>query len=191
MSLAEPAHIPKILSPFTLANILLHVVLLSSFVAIFFFVYGAKVEKQIVKTQTNNIVDSFTADIKNFVAPDVLRTIQPYVNQYLQVPDMTAEDQAAAAKNQALMKKTATILGIVSGICIVLILGAYLWAKKANGGAQAFSMLHLLKDNFWSLLFVGITEFFFITVIAQNYRSADPAVIKLQIIDTLQKYAQS
>jgi hypothetical protein len=189
--MSQPAAVPKILSPFTLANILLHVMLLSSFVAIFFFVYGAQIEKKIVKNQTNNIVDSFTGDVQNFIAPEVLRKIQPYVNQYLQVPDMTLEDQAAAAKNQALMKKTATILGIVSGICILFILIAYFWAKKANQGVQAFSMITLLKDNFWSLFFVAITEFFFLTVIAQNYRSADPSVIKLQIIDTLQKYAQS
>ena len=92
------AIIHDIFSPATAANILLHVVLLSSFVAVLFFSYGSKIEQNVVKKQTTSIVDSLTSDIKNIIPPDQLSKLTPYIQQYLNVPDMSAQDKEAVRR---------------------------------------------------------------------------------------------
>jgi len=184
------AIIHSLVSPASLANILLHVVMLSSFVAVFFFVYGSKVEQNVVKKQTNAIVDSFTGDIKNIVPQSQLDKLKPYLDQYLVAPDMQQADADAKKKNHDLMMKTVKILGIINGIAIALIIILWCVGKFAFQGKYYFSGWKLLRDNLITLAFVAVTEFFFLTVIAQNYKSADPNTVKLAIVNTLQNYAK-
>jgi len=185
------AIIHNILSPATAANLLMHVVLLSSFIAVLFFGYGSKIEENVVKKQTVAIVDSLTEDIKNIVPPDQLQKLKPYLDQYLTVPDMTTADQEAAQKNKQLMDNAIKTLGIVAAICIGVIILLWVFGKYYKSGKYYWSPLKLLKDNVISLAFVAITEVAFLTFVAQNFKSADPSAVKLQIIQTLQKFGQS
>lgn len=186
-----PATIHRILSPATVANVLMHVVLLSTFVAVLFFTYGSKIERSVVQKQTTFIVDSLTRDVKAVMTPSQLESLKPYLNRYLKVPDMSTEDQLASQKNQALVEQSIrwvggiVLVGMV-GIGLLWIMGQTLWQ-----GQYSWSLPHLIKENLITLLFVAITEIFFLTFIAQNFKSADPNSVKLDVIQSLQNFAQS
>jgi hypothetical protein len=179
----------KLLSLAGVSNVLLHVVLLATFVSVFFFTWGSRVEKEVVKKQTNAVVDSFSQDIKLFVPADQLAQWKPYLDQFLVPPDMAEQDKEAADKNKALLVKTAKIIGLVDGVAILLIIILWIVGMKAAGGKYQFSMTNLLKENAVILLFVAITEFAFVSLVAGNYKSADPNLVKLAIVQSLQNYA--
>lgn len=186
----ELATIHKIFTPATLSNVLLHVILLSSFVALFFFSYGSRIEQQVVQTQTESVVDNLMQDVRNVATPDQMQLLRTVLEPNLQAPDMTQADQEAAAKNKQLMQQTVKVLGIVCGVSLSLIILLWSYGKWINKN-QYFSGWKLLKENMVTLLFVAITEFFFVTFFAANYKSADPNYIKKKVVDTLIQYAAS
>ena len=186
----ELATVHKIFSPATLSNILLHVILLSSFVAVFFFVYGSKIEQQVVQSQTNAVVDNLMQDVRNVTTPAQMQILSSVLGPNLEAPDMQQADLEAAAKNKQLVQQTIKVLGILCGVSLALILLLWSYGKWVNK-SMYFSGWKLLKENMVTLLFVAITEFFFVTFFAANYKSADPNHIKKQVVDTLIQYAQT
>ena len=178
----------SLFSPVSLANIILHVVLISSLIAALFFAYGSKVEQQIVKNQTNAIVDDLMVDIHNLVPEDELTRIRPYVQQYLVAPDMSEQDAKSRKTNHDLIMETVKVLAIMGGVGVALVLGLWAYAHYTKPQYD-FSLGKLIRDNLISIFFVALTEVFFLTIIASNFKSADPQAVKLQIVNTLQQFA--
>ena len=86
---------------------------------------------------------------------------------------------------------TVVILSILSGSCVGVIILLWFFGKHYHAGKYAWSFSTLFKENLIALCFVAITEIFFLTAIAQNYKSADPKTVKLEIIQCLQQFSKS
>ncbi len=169
-------------TPEVIANIILHVAFISSFLGIFFFTYGSRVEKDVVKDQIDFIVKNFTDDITNTVPPEYLQRISPII-QTLQPPDMSKEDIEVEEQNHKLLIKAMSVISVVLAISILSVV--YL-SKKYN-----FDLWNMIKENIVILCFVALTEFCFLTFIGKTFRSADPNFVKFTIIQTLKKYAEN
>ncbi len=96
-------------------------------------------------------------------------------------PDMSAEDKNAADQNKKLLIKAVTVVGAVFilGIASVAILS---WVYR-------FSFMEMLKENIVVLLVAGSVEFVFLSFFARQFRSLDPNVAKLAVINSLKSYA--
>lgn len=163
----------------TIAHVILEVILIATFIVIFFFTYVSKVEGEIVKKQMYHIVDNLTGDIDLVVSKDNKAKIAVLMNAIIRPPDMSAQDAAVEEQNKKLLKKSAILFGIINVIGIAVII--FLWKK------YKIDIKHLLISGLLVILFVAITEFCFVTLITKNYNVVDPNYVKYLIFKNLQK----
>jgi hypothetical protein len=158
---------------------LIPVILISSFIGIFFFTYAAKIEENIVKKQCSQIIEDLSDDIKTMVPSNMLEILYNQIIPKLQAPDLSKEDTDVKQKNDILLKKVTKLISIfiVGGLAIVI---ALVWFFK-------IPVKEILIHSSVSLLFVAIVEYSFLTFFAQNYRTIDSNFVKMQIIQTLIK----
>lgn len=158
-----------------IANILLNVTFISTFIGIFFFTYAKNIEHNVVKSQSEFIADSLAQDISLIIDKSTAQSIA----QNIQIPDESKADEEVAAKNSALESVSYGILAkiAIGGIVIVYLISRYF---KLN-------FFELLKTNLIILFFVGITEYIFLTYISQNFISVDPNYIKYLILSKIKE----
>jgi len=160
-----------------LSSILCGVSLISVFIVIFFFTYASKVEKNIVQERCTEIVDDLTSGL-DAVPKTYKDQIYSQVAPYLTVPPAIEEQDAIVAEqNKKLLKKSA----IVAGSFLVLsFLAVFVLSRIFN-----FSFLDIVKTNLIILVFVGLTEFTFLTFFAQNYITIDSNFVKETVVKTV------
>ncbi len=179
-----------------LVNVLLHVMLLSTFIVIFFFSYDSYVEGQVVKNSIISVVNSCVDDIILLVPEG---TIPAGTMDSLTVPDLEEEDSEVEKSNAKLLKKAGIFIGIFLAVGLVVI--AVLWTLSINHEGwkfpkgkplfrnNAFSIGRVCAENFVMLLFVALSEFIFTMFIAANYKPLDNNSVKRLIIKNLVDYS--
>ena len=166
-----------------MAYILFGVILIATFIAIFFFTYVAKVEGEVIKNQITDIVDDLTESSTLVFTPDQLQAISVMIEQRLKMPDMSKEDQEARENNDRLKQKALKYFGIGISIGIIIIL--VMWK------IYDLDMLEIIKYSLITLILVGITEYLFVTIVSKNYVIIDPNYVRYLIAITLRNYANS
>lgn len=159
----------------TLANIILHVVLIATFVTIFFFTWGAKLEKQVMESQMDYICRDFASNIR-ILSPNAADAIKLQLSK-LPIPNLEEEDKAAAAANKKLMQHTTIIVVTAFILGLVAVIGL--------GFAFKLPAKQIILANLVSLVAVALTYFVFSTYFVTAYKSADPNFVKLQVIKAL------
>lgn len=164
-----------------ISNIILHTILIGTFLCIFFFTYVKHTEEIIVKNQIDFTIKDLIGDIGIILSDDDLNKLNGYLDPYLKVPESIKEqDDIVKKKNKQIMKKA------IKSISIIVIIGLFtmlvLWKLKP------FSMKDLLIENLSVLLFVALTEFIFLNLVAKNFITLDPNVVKSQVITTIQDF---
>jgi hypothetical protein len=155
--------------PTLVADIVLHIMLVGSFVIIFFFFYASKIESSVVKNQTTQIINDLVEEVSMFLSEEdnaKLRTLFSKINP----PDMTDIDNKVKLQNEALVKKTFyTMLAMLTiGVLII----ALLWFFGK------ISLSSLLQQNAIALISIGLTDFVFLTFIASKYHPSDESQVK-------------
>ena len=166
-------HHPSLFSPQGISNILIGLVLFTVFVSVFYFTYAAAVEGQVVTKQVNILVDSLVGDIGSFGV-----TIPPLV-----APDMSAEDLQVKQNNDALLAQATTTVGIFVGVVALVVVGLWAFQKYYIGGE--FDVLSIGLSNLVLIVFVGLTEYFYLTFISGNYQSMNPNAVKANILKNI------
>jgi hypothetical protein len=157
-------------------SILINVILATSFIGIFFFTYGAKIEENIAKAQANYIVDAMMDDVK-LLPQDKLNDIKSSL-QNMTPPDLTKEDNEVEEINKKLLIKALTVIGI---IFLVGISTAYYLCQIG----EKVNFMEVLKSGLIVLTFIGLTEFSFLTFFASYFISADPNFVKQTFINKI------
>lgn len=163
-----------------IANTILHVVLISVFIGIFFFTYASKVEKEIVETRSIAIVQDLMKDY-NALAPSSFtgKTISQNIN----TPDMSKDDAEVEYNNKLLIMKVIKVLSIGFTIGILVVISICIYFK--------IPLKPLIITNLVSLFFVALTEFSFLTFFAKNYITIDSNYVKKVAIKTLINYGNN
>jgi hypothetical protein len=163
------------MNPLQISNIVMNVTMISTFIGIFFFTYGKTIEENVVKGQSELVADYIAKDLSTFIDKP---TAQKLASQ-LSPPDMTNADKQVELKNTELQRSAFNILILVAigGLLFTIILAKY----------YTLNLQSILETNFVILLFVGLTEYIFLTYIGQNFISLDPNFVRLKILQTLQK----
>ena len=164
-----------------ISNILVGLTMFSIFLAIFYFTYASKIEKDILEIQIKNLIDNLTADLKNVDSSssntDNLKKIIDSIN-----PDLSSEDSRVDESNKAVINKALVSFSIFAVITIIIV--SILFYTSGTHIKDIIVMNAIL------LLFVALTEVFFLNMIAKSYRSLDPNKIKLNIIKKLQSFSK-
>lgn len=159
------------------------VVFVFAFLTIFFFVYVVKVEKAQFEDQMNYVVDTIlTKDIEKELLGPVKNTIPQeqlvaLISGIIDGVDYKAQKNSASgvksvnSQNASVRSSAFKTLGIVVGVLVfisasMLIIGYCLPVR------------HQTIEALWVVLFVALTEFTFLQVVASRYKSADPNKVK-------------
>jgi len=161
-------------------NIIIHIAVMSLFLTFFFFTIAQYFEKKIVENQIDFVIDDFVGNSLKPLKPENKQEIKHEINESFNSIDFTKADDDVKRGNKKIQNKAWTFVGILVIIImiIVIIVGfIYKWEK--------YYIKFLIVSAVLSLLFVFIAETLFLYLIGNNYLSADPNGIKMNIIKTL------
>lgn len=155
------------------SQILLTVTILATFVGVLFFTYGKNVEKEIIIKESTFIAESLANDIKIFLTKDAKEVFAVS----LVAPDMTEADANVEAENKKITSKAFSALTVVFFVGLVL---TYIFAFFGQ-----IPLMFVVIEGMVILVFVAVTEIFFLNMIAKNYMLSDPNFVKKTVFETL------
>ena len=159
-------------------NVILSVALAASFIGIFFFTYVKNVEKEIVVKNVNYTISNFTDLIKNLMSPVVKTELIKELN-VSKLPNMNEEDNKVEQDNNILLFKSGKLLGLLLAISLIVAIGiCYIYN---------LNFIEIFSQNLILLCGIALVEFLFLRLVISNYISADPNVVKKQILTVLKE----
>lgn len=164
-------------TPKEICGIIMLVVLIATFLTIFFFTYASTVEGEIVEDQVDYIVNDFTKDLK-LLPPNVLAILKSGMKM-VNKPDLTTQDKEVEEHNNKIITTTIKYVAILFIATVVII---YYASNKYN-----FTVGDLIKQNLIILVFIALTEFCFLNLFARQFISANPNLVKKIILNNLTK----
>lgn len=166
-------------------SIAIQVSFIFGFLTVFFFAYVQGVEKNEFKNQLEMIVDSLYDDIypqyiktqnpekASVIISGLIDLIEENIKQNTKKSEDDINKQNKSTKYKAFKLLLGVIIIMVAICSIILLLGFCI-----HIGSH-------VKEAMLVVIFVGITEFAFLMIIAKNYISADPNRIKRNIADNI------
>lgn len=174
------------------------VVLYSLFIAVFFFVFTAQVEKRVVTKSIKSAVSFFTKDINAVLSSDERAALEQIMSA-VQVPDMSSEDKEAKKANAKLQKKTYMVLGTIAGVCVVVVALCYVGlrarARHVKGAASKAGVDYPSMGNVVFIACMGfigvmVAEFVFLYTVGYFYEPLDNYATTRAILDGLLHFAK-
>ena len=174
-------------------SIIFQVIFIFAFLTIFFFAYVVTVEKGEFQTQINLIIDDIvTHDAIKGILPKGVIGLTPenediILSGILDVIDtkisLSSRDAVVNVNNDnaAIRRKAFIVLGVTAGVLVISTIALLM-------AGFCIQILYEVKEALWVVLFVGITELLFLSVIAKSYISADPNAVKRSIGIAIQKW---
>ncbi len=174
-------------------SIFFQVIFIFAFLTIFFFVYVVTIEKAEFQTQINLVIDNiFTQDAIKGILPKGAINLTPenediILSGILDVMNteisLSSRDAVVNVNNDnaATRRKAFIVLGVTAGVLVISTIALLM-------AGFCIPVLHEVNEALWVVLFVGITELVFLSVIAKNYISADPNSVKRSIGIAIQKW---
>lgn len=163
-----------------ISKILIHVGIISIFITFFFFTIVHRFEKKIIEKQINFVLNDFIDNSFKPVSFEIKNKIKTQLNDAFSKTDFKKQDQDIKDKNTIIVKKAWTFVGIIVCIIVIIIL-----IFKFIFKWEPFYLKFLFNSSIVTLIFIIITQTCFTFLISQNYLSADPNKIKLNILKTL------
>ena len=170
------------MTPDTIANVLLQIVLIAVLNVTVYFTYTTYIEQDIVVTESQRIIDDLTTDLRIALPQDSISNIKNEILPYLVAPDLSADDKKVKDQNSRLVLATIKlfIIGLLS--CLIIVVGMAIYFN--------FDLKKLFIHNIGVLVAVAIVEIIFLTFIVKNYISIDSNFVKFRMIQTLQDYVK-
>ena len=160
-------------------NIIVSVVLISTFIPVFFFTYVSSVEKKIVKKQLENIVDELMSEVSMFLNDEHRELMKVMLNN-MEMKDLSKEDKMVEENNNKLKKKSAMFFAVLIAIASLIV--GFLYFKngltKYSKGDLSIFMKEIIGLNIVMLGAVAFTYFLFIRLVVSNYNLVDSNFVK-------------
>lgn len=165
-----------------ISNIILHVMLMSIFLNIFYFTYAKSAEKEVLYDQIDILVQELINNISGEMNSTEKEALKLLIESEIKKINLDKEDSIVNSNNGELEKTAiiATVIGV--GICLFLL---FLLLKDCSN--LMCSLRYLAISGGVGILFTALAEIFFINVIVKNYISVDSSLVITNIIDTLYK----
>ena len=172
-------------------SILIQIIFIFSFLCIFYFSYVVRVESIEFTKQLNLIVDNLINSIKN--TPDILnnKNLPPNLPPNLPInldeinviidgsidvleTKITKSSQEAIDAININNNKIKFIVTIIIIILFMIIMILFIVFK-------CLPFYTISKESIITVIFIGFTEFIFLTYVSSKYISADPNKVKTQL----------
>lgn len=165
-------------------NIGLHILILFTFLTVFFFVYISKLEKKGVDQVTKKFFSSQTENMLTEINNVYPLNTESLLNWSAAIKVQGPSDtEKVNNKNKRLQKLG---IGMILGLLIILIILSVFFTMK--GVKPHFT--HIVIENLVMFAFIGMVEFFFFTKVASNYVPATPDVASNAVLDNIKNKLQ-
>jgi hypothetical protein len=162
------------------SKVFINVLLFSIFIGMFFFTYGAMIEKSVLSSQMNILTANITDTTKLF-GYNVNNSLLNYINTIV-LPDLSEEDESVNNNNKKIITKVINI-NVIFFIVVSFII--YFVYKKSN---KSYDLGEIISNNLVILFFIAITEYSFLTYFGSKFISIDTNQSKLSILKAIDKY---
>ena len=162
-------------------NILIHVIMLFSFLSLFFFLYVSKVEEDAFKNEFGNIIETNLNEFieNNKILKPEIKDLSPWLSQ---VENMySSYDRSTKERNILVKFSSIFVLLILLSIFITIVLTLFLGCDKR------FSLKHILIENTIVFILIGIVEYMFFTKVAIKFIPTPPSLLVNTLIDTIKQ----
>jgi hypothetical protein len=166
-----------------LLSILLQVTCIFIFLTVFFFTYVSNEEKKVVENQIDFLIDNVVGANLNILPNEVKENILSKINNLSS--STTTDNDSIKKSNDSIRSKATKIITVLSIVVIVIfILSIYL--NKTNVSFfKNLSLSAIFKETGIIVLFVGLTEYIFLTYFGSKWISIDPNVLKAHLFGNL------
>ena len=170
-------------------GIIIQVISVFIVLTVFFFTYATTVEGEVVKNNVAFMLKNIFGNNLNLLSDDAKETILQKIESIeTDSPEFKKVNDQIDASNDEIKKNafgTLKMLSIGAGVIVLLSL---ILSKTTD--IQFFKGLHLghiFKETVVIALFVGITEYVFLTYFGAKWISVDPNVVKGHVFDNMAK----
>ena len=162
-------------------NILIHVIMLFSFLSLFFFLYVSKIEEKAFKQEFGNIIETSLNEFieNNKILKPEIKDLSPWLSQ---VENMYSDYDRATKERDILVKFSSVfVLLILLSIFITIVLTLFFGCDKR------FSLNHIIIENTIVFILIGIVEYTFFTKVAIKFIPTPPSLLVNTLIDTIKQ----
>jgi hypothetical protein len=170
-----------------ISKVLINVLLISIFICIFFFTYGVHIEKITIKNQmsilANNFMNFFELSGRNS-NNNLYNNIKNNLLSKENIEKISEGDAEALKGNKKLLEDVMWyILGFI--LVVSFIISILVFSGKLK------NLVPILIECLIILVFIGLTEYCFLTYYGAKYISLDMNHLKLGIAESLQEYSKA
>lgn len=159
---------------------IMNIVFIATFIGIFFFTYGKYIEEKIVQDQVKFLVDELSGNIHNILPQSTKDSIKNKLNN-IDTNTFKHLDKEVEDNNKKLLKLATFVL---TTLFIITMSFCYSICRS-----RYYDFGEMVKSNLTILFFIALTEFIFLTFVAQSFRSADPNFVKYSILTNIKKFS--
>jgi hypothetical protein len=170
-------------------GIIIQVICVFIVLTIFFFTYATTVEGEVVKNNVTFMLKNIFGNNMNLLPDELKETVLEKIDSIeTDSPEFKKANADIDASNDEIKKNAFGTLKMLSiGVAAVVVLSVIL-SKTTN--IQFFKGLHLghiFKETAVIVLFVGITEYVFLTYFGAKWISVDPNIVRGHLFENMAK----
>jgi hypothetical protein len=162
-----------------------HLLLISAFETLFYFLYVNKSENQGILTAINTYYQPLVQNCQSSWTNSTRDLVQDFLS-ILNQTQIDAAGAAEAAARDAYNQKLLNYSILYSGICASLCAGATVYVKWQQ---WKIPWARMLSENFSFVLILGLYELFFFKTIIYNYDTLGKAELNQYLVDGLAQCA--
>lgn len=177
-----------------LCNVIIQVTIIFIFLSVFYFTYAKNKEADVVVNNVDFLLNNFIGQGKiNFLSESTRSVIKSKLSNGTPSPDAIKADNQVEENNDKIIKKTimTVITVIVCVCCFVLFCFIMNKCKILPNFFTNLKFKEVFIESAVILLFVGLTEFCFLTFFASKFISIEPNKIKAVFLRNLQSYSNN
>jgi hypothetical protein len=168
-------------STYLAINVLIHVIILFSFLCVFFFAYVSKIEGKAFQDELGNMIEQDLGKILN-ENQDVNIEIKKFTPLLKRLQTLYDKPDRFTQERNKMLKIIAMV--IIGGLFVLL--GAIFFTVKFDCHKN-IDIKPIIFENIILFIFVGITEYIFFTNIAIKYIPTKPSLLVNTMINTLKE----
>ncbi len=161
-------------------NVTIHIIILFTFLSLFFFFFASKVEEQAFQQEISNMINTNinkSLEPQKQTAIPIIRNYAPLLND---ISKLNSQPDVASVKQNILIKFSVVFtIFLLLSICISIVLTLTFDCGKN------VPLKEILLENTFTFLLVGVLEFVFFTKIASQYIPAPPTLMLKTVTETL------
>lgn len=158
-------------------QVIINVLLISLFLAIFYFTYVKNIENSIFKNNIKYLSNDISSTIL-LAGPETYSIIKTKIDN-INIPNLSKEDEEVTINNNHILTNAINVNVIFVIVVALIVFLIYHYFDNS------FNLKTIIIQNCIILCFVGLTEISYLNYFISEYISIDPNKIKLAIINKL------